>query len=158
MGERGPAPKRESQRRRQNKPDRPITKSVAAGRVVVPVPNGKWHPVAKSWFVSLGESGQSRFYEPSDWALASLVAESMSRDLRPKVVGVSGDGRPVKASAPISGASMSAYLKAMSDLLVSEAGRRRASIELERPGDGDGDGERADVPELDDYRNRLRSG
>lgn len=132
MGARGPVPKRDAQRRRRNKPE--VETTEAAGAEVVPVPKGssKWHPVARRWFDALAESGQSRFYEPSDWATAELLAESMSRDLREQVVGVSKDGDVVKAVVPINGARLASYLKGCSLLLVTEGDRRRARLELGR--------------------------
>lgn len=154
MGERGPVPKRSSQRRRKNKTT-PVESAPAAPVVVdVPESHAKWHPAAKAWFESLGRSGQSAFYEPSDWALAYLIAESISRDLKPQVVGVNEEtGEPVMAVIPMKGASLSAYLKAMTALMVTEGDRRRARLELERGGS-----EPAvdpDVPNLDDFRARL---
>ena len=159
MGARGPVPKRESQRRRRNKPEGgPVQKAAGASEVPVPKGDGKWHPIAKRWFKSLATSGQAQFYEPSDWALAEVLAESISRDLRPQVVGVNEKtGQVIEAEVPIKGASLSAYLKAMSSLLVTEGDRRRARLELERPAPDDGE-EVADVSELGRYRDRLKSG
>lgn len=155
---RGPVPKREAQRRRQNEPEAPIDRAPGAAEVEVPKPNPKWHPIAKRWFESLARSGQSAFYEPSDWATAELIAESMSRDLKPQVVGIKEEtGEPVMATIPLKGASLAAYLKAFSVLLVTEGDRRRARLELERPKLG-GEEEMPDVSELADYRERLRSG
>jgi hypothetical protein len=124
--------------------------------VEVPKPNSKWHPIAKRWFESLAMSGQSRkYYEPSDWATAYLIAESMSRDLKPQVVGINEEtGEPVMAVIPLKGASLAAYLKAFTALLVTEGDRRRARVELERPKPG---GEEAsDVSWLDEARRRRR--
>jgi hypothetical protein len=167
---RGPVPKRESQRRRQNEPETPVDKAEGAAEVEVPTANPKWHPIAKRWFGSLARSGQSAFYEPSDWATAELIAESMSRDLKPQVVGVSEKvetdpetgisltkAEPVMATIPLKGASLAAYLKAFSVLLVAEGDRRRARLELQRPSPG-GEEEIPDVSELAGYRERLRSG
>lgn len=102
----------------------------------MPPADEDWHPIAVRWYESLGESGQSVFYEASDWALAQLTAESISRDLKPVVVGLTvhddGSRVPVFADAPIKGASLAAYLKSMTALMVSEGDRRRAGIELKR--------------------------
>ncbi|MHD0009251.1 hypothetical protein ACQX2I_11800 [Corynebacterium diphtheriae] len=81
----GPVPKRSDQRRRRNKDttglhivkDLPATAKAKPPRVS---PN--WHPLMKDWFRSLKESGQSAFYEPSDWQTARLLAEVMSQELR----------------------------------------------------------------------------
>lgn len=115
-----------------------------------------WHPAAREWFDSLAKSGQSAFYEPSDWATARLVAESMSRDLKPRVIGITKDGDIVRAEVPLNGASLSAYLKAFNALLVTEADRRRAQLELEKPPappEGAQDGADA-VTLLSEYRDR----
>ena len=155
MGARGPVPKRSTQRRRVNKPATPVTKSAAAKKVAIPKADPKWHAAAKAWYGRLKDSGQAVYYEPSDWALAWLVAESISRDLKPQVIGINEQtGKPVFAVVPMKGASLAAYLKAMSALLVTEGDRRRAGIELERAG-AETDAAHDDVPSLDDYRARF---
>jgi hypothetical protein len=136
MGTRGPVPKRADQRRRTNKPASPVTQAEGASSVSRPEADESWHEVARRWYESLGASGQEQFYEPSDWAIAYLMAESISRDLKPQFVGFVQTGRdttePEYAAIPLKGASLSAYLKAMSDLLATEGARRRAGVELQR--------------------------
>jgi len=91
----------------------------------------KWHTIAKRFYSSLSESHQSVFYQPSDWSAAWLIAETISRELKPKVVGVHPvTGRSVIAEQPITGAAMSAILKGMSGLLVTQGDRLRAGLEL----------------------------
>jgi hypothetical protein len=68
-------------------------------------------------FRSLGKSGQSQFYEPSDWAWARLACEMAHRGLTKNV---------------LSGQLMATVLQALSPLLMTEGERRRARIELER--------------------------
>lgn len=152
----GPPPKRQAERRRRNKPDGiQVTTAPGAAEVVVPEPDESWHPVARRWYESLADSGQSRFYEPSDWATAYLLAESISRDLKPQVVGIHPEtGRPVRAAIPLKGASLAAYLRAMTALMVTEGDRRRARLELERP-DGGEQETPAGVTALDEYRKAL---
>lgn len=155
MGERGPVPKRSDQRRRTNEPERPITKAPAsAGHATAPEADDGWHPVASAWYKSLAKSGQSTFYEPSDWATAFLIAESMSRDLSDQFVGFTDSGETLKESIPLKGASLSAYLKAMGNLLVTEGDRRRLAIELEKPKPADPDVARA-AATVTDIRTRL---
>jgi hypothetical protein len=139
-GSRGPVPKRSDQRRRHSPSDALTVNAEAAAEVEVPPADEAWHPVARRWFESLAESGQSAFYEPSDWATAQLLAESMSRDL------LTGE--------PVRGAALAAWLKGMSSLLVTEGDRRRVQVELIRPSGEEGD---ADVSELAEYRRRLQS-
>ncbi len=135
-GSGGPPPKRSSQRRRTNTPaaGEPIK---AAGAEVVEAPAGdpEWHPVALRWFESLAGSGQSKFYEPSDYAQAFVLAEAISRELSPQPIVVgSGEWATVQMhEMPMKGATLSAFLKGCTDLLVSETSRRRAALELQRP-------------------------
>lgn len=157
MGDRGPIPKRSEERRRRNTPERPVDR-VAIGadaddlfgddlpdervehrhetdRVVAvecPPADENWHSIAKMLYTSLQDSGQSMFYEPSDWAAAYLVCESISRDLDEQVVGVTETGQTVKDFIPMKGASLGAYTKILGELGVTEGSRRRLSIELTR--------------------------
>lgn len=156
MGTRGPAPKRDAQRRRRNKKPTETTKA-AGGSAAQPKADAKWHPVAKRWYQSLADSGQAAFYEPSDWATAAFVAEVMSRELRPKIVQMTPAGVLIEAPQPVTGAALSGILKGMSALLTTEAERRRAGIELTKPPPPGEKGE-GDVASLDDARRRKRSG
>lgn len=137
-GKGGSIPKRSDQRRRRNKPDGPaLVKAPAGDETPAPDPDPQWHPIARDWFESLGRSGQCRFYEASDWAAARYVAHVMSRGLEVS-----------RLSAQLFGAVMSA----MSELLTTEASRRRARIELERGSQGAGGDRDAPVAQLDEYR------
>ena len=138
----GPVPKRSSERRRRNKPEGVEVTSVPADRtpVVCPPAGDAWHPIARDWYESLATSGQSVFYEPSDWATARYVAEAMSRGLE---------------SSRFSAQLFAAVSSAMTELLTTEGARRRARLEIER---GDLSEEKpADVTALDDYRALLGS-
>lgn len=119
MGTRGPVPKRSEQRRRANQPSTPVVKAEAGAVTSQPAGEEYWHPIAAAWYRSLADSGQSRFYEPSDWATARVVTEAMHRDLTHLMV--------------IPPAAVTAYLKAATALLATEADRRRLSVELQRP-------------------------
>lgn len=156
MGTRGPVPTRSDQRRRTNEPDIPVTSLDIEGPVPVPDADPAWHKVALAWFESLAASGQAKFYEPSDWATAVLVAESMSRDLSPQAIGIAEKtGEVVRDVIPLKGASLSAYLRAMSVLMVTEGDRRRLSLELNRAAKtADPDEQRAGAT-VTDLRSRL---
>jgi hypothetical protein len=156
MAARGPIPKRATDRRRTNKPasGEQVTKAPAARKVAIPRADRSWHQVARRWYQSLAKSGQSRFYEPSDWATAFLVAESLSRELDEQVVGFSAERGIERAFTPLKGASLSAYLKAMSSLLVTEGDRRRARLELQRATAVDQD-EQASVTSIAGYQAQL---
>lgn len=74
----GPIPKRSTERRRRNKPEHPITEATFQGDAVIKPPlRPGIHPLAKRWYDSLADSGQSRWYEPSDWAFAMIIAEGI---------------------------------------------------------------------------------
>jgi hypothetical protein len=139
MGTRGPIPERSEARRRRNKDDGPKLAQVAAGPPAdlpdLPEPDPLWHPIATDWYLSLRESGQAIFYEPSDWAMARYAAELMSR-------GLSSDRPP-------NGQYVSALDSVMARLLTTEGDRRRARIELERKPAGP---QLAAVKPLDAYR------
>lgn len=149
MGVTGPVPKRADERRRRNKVD--TTRVEVFGHVDIPPANRVWHKVARDWYTSLAASGQAKFYEPSDWATAYIVAESLSRDMKSQVVGVHPlTGEPIMATVPLKGTSLSAYLKAMAVLLTTEGDRRRVQLEIvRRPEPVEAP---AGVTRLDDYR------
>lgn len=157
MGTRGPVGKRSDARLGHRAKDdaESVTTAPAAAVVAIPEADESWHPVAQLIYTSLGESGQSQFYEPSDWAMAYLMCESISLDLKPQFVGFAQTGREESvaefAVIPLKGASLSAYLKGFGSLLMSEGDRRRASIELQRGVKVDVNAIRA-VAMLDDYR------
>jgi hypothetical protein len=50
--------------------------------IPIPSPDPKWKPEARSWFNSLKLSGQSDFYEASDWATAVAAAQAYDVFLR----------------------------------------------------------------------------
>lgn len=123
MGTRGPIPERSEARRRRNKPDGPDLIQAPNGTPDnlpddLPDPDPMWHPIATKWFLSLRESGQAAFYQPSDWATAEYVADLMSR-------GLMGEKMP-------NGQYVAALNSLMSNLLTTEGDRRRARMELER--------------------------
>lgn len=154
----GPPPKRESQRRRANDPAAgKATKAAGAVKVTVPRADASWHPVAKQLYESLKKSGQAQFFEASDWGTAWVLAESISREMKPQPIGTTEDGEPIMFELPPKGASLAAWLKALSSLLATEGDRRRLRLELERPKSGK-EGEAAGVSWLDDARRRRESG
>lgn len=160
----GPPPKRSSQRRRRNVPEGPeVTHAPGASskKRARPPANSHWHPVARSWYSSLADSGQAVFYEPSDWAVAYLLAESISREMEPQPL-LDGSGKPVTDSkgAPVlikrppKASALSAWWKAMADLMVTEGARRRLRLELDVPAPG-GAEEGGSVSSLDAWRSRT---
>lgn len=123
----GPVPKRSDQVRRTNNKGTQ-EKVYVEGPVEIPEPNEKWHPAARQLWDSLPESGQSRYYEPSDWALAYVLMEDLTHYLRSR-------SRP--------GVKLSAILSGLTSLLVTEGDRRRVRMEIERAG------HESDLPDAD---------
>lgn len=136
----GPIPKRSDQRRRENKPEIEVTSAPGAETVVMPAADAAWHPAAARWYASLGESGQARFFEPSDWAQAWVWTEFLSRALN------QGD-RP-------SSQLIAAWSAGATELLTTEGARRRLRMELQRDNQGDPDADAA-VTALDEFRARF---
>ncbi len=156
-GRGGVPPKRSDQRRRANTPATGEPIKAPAGEVPeIPEPDEGWHPIALRWYQSLGRSGQSAFYEESDWLTAYTIAESMSREFgeQPLVVGTGKDATVEMHLLPPKAASLAAWLKGMAGLMVTEGDRRRSGLELQRPQPATGE-EDGDVSELDEYRDRL---
>ncbi|MEV5479370.1 MULTISPECIES: hypothetical protein [Streptomyces] len=85
-------------------------KAPGGGAPDVPPADEVWHPIAGRWYASLVQSGQSQFYEASDWATALYLAEAMSPNLN---------------SGKFSAQLLQAVLSGMTDLLTTEV-----------PGDG----------------------
>jgi hypothetical protein len=156
----GPTPKRSEERRRRNKPARPVDRvavdgdiddlfgdgtpdpaverRMTAGEVLPPAEKPDagedWHPLVRELYDSLSQSGQKIFYEASDWAVAQILCESMSRDLKAQWINVGTVEEPdmKQQELPLKGANLSAYLKGFAALGMTEGDRRRMSIELSR--------------------------
>lgn len=147
MGTRGPAPKRSDQRRRRNKRPETVTAPTgksggAGGGSRRPPVRAHWHPLAKTWYRALAESGQSAFYEPSDWATALVLGEALSKHLQ--------------ADEPLQASLLATFLKGSSMLLATEADRRRLVVELQRA-QIDAGQEPAKVTDLASWRASLPS-
>jgi len=94
------------------------------------------HPIAEQWYESLKQSGQSRFYEPSDWQSARMLTHEMGRMLN---------------AGRVSAQTLAAVWSAMGDMLSTEAARRRVRMEIER-GEGGGDPKKeAEISRMADY-------
>ena len=140
MGARGPIPKRDDQLRRPRSPAaRATTPTPSASVVPVPAADESWHPLAHEWYASLAASGQACYYEPSDWAVARVWAEVLSRQL---------------ATDRISAVMVQAWAGSASELLTTEGARRRARVELGRRTIVDQDVE-ASVTAMARYRERM---
>lgn len=144
MGARGPIGKRSEERmgHRSKEEKDAITKAPSGppgGLPELPNADPLWHPIASDWYLSLRESGQAAFYQPSDWAVARYAADLMSKVL-------------LSERGP-NGQLVAALNSVMASLLTTEGDRRRARMELERKkpaSQGD-----AGVTVLDDYRSAF---
>ena len=145
MGARGPIGKRSDQRHgHRTAAEQARTVKAASGAPPasprVPRADAAWHPIAKAMYNSLRHSGQSAFFEPSDWATAKLAGEATSRLLK---------------ADHFSAMLMAAVDGMWARLLMTEADRRRLGVELEKP-KVDTAAEAA-VTDLDDFRARFTS-
>lgn len=144
MGARGPVGKRSNQlhgHRSQEEKAEYEQVTVDAPAATMPPADQAWHPIARGWYVALAESGQAKFYEPSDWAVAQFIAEAMSRNL---------------TAGRFSGQLFAAIMSGMSSLLVTEGDRRRVKLELQRTGALEGDpDELASVTAISDWQAKL---
>jgi hypothetical protein len=114
-GRGGPPPKRSTQRRRKNKIEG-LQRAAVAPMVRGAALRGDHSEEARRFWRALRRSGQAEFFQPSDWAAAELVVVAIDAFVR-------------KPSAMM----LSAINQAMSNLLVTEADRRRVRLELELP-------------------------
>jgi hypothetical protein len=115
------------------------TSAEGAVDVPVPDPDEAWHPIALRWYVSLSESGQSKFFEPSDWGTAMYVAEFMSRHL---------------AGSALSGQMFASVMSATTELMSTEGSRRRLRLELQRA-DANKPASTLGVTAISEYKKRI---
>lgn len=140
MGTKGVIPKRKAEvMGHKSKADMQVD-TVVIESGIVPPPDlmiEDLHPFAEAWYEALKESGQSTFYEPSDWMTAQLIAKAISDCM----------GRP-------SAMMLSTIFSGMTGLGVTEGDRRRMRIELERSGSQKEDD--ASVTAMAEYRRQLQ--
>jgi len=140
VGTRGPVPKRSIERRRRNADGATDAVTIIGEVRVPPVPQGL-HPIARRMYASLRDSGQSSFYEPSDWEAARLAAtvttdmlwmpQQLDRQAKPRK-GSDGKVLPRRPRARISAELLAAVWKMWTDLMITEGARRRARLEIVR--------------------------
>ena len=143
MGTRGPIPKRTEDlkgHRSQEELDA-VDKVEVYGKVTAPTPDPDWHPIATQLYLSLEKSGQAKYYEPSDWAIAYSLMDDLSH---------------FKSSPARSGQMHSSIMTALTSLLVTEGDRRRLSLELTRK-DAPDLKSNDSVTVMDEWKNRLSS-
>lgn len=173
---RGPIPKRSEDRIRRNKPAAAegITHGVAR-KATKPAADKNWHPIAKRLYTSLGKSGQSDFYQSSDWALAHSICDDLSRYKKAEDAAEAAAARadewyslspeerkerglPDKPPhVPKGGSAMKlgSIYEALSRLMVTEGDRRRLRLELQPESEPEIP---AEVAVMADYRKGLGLG
>lgn len=119
MGSRGPAGKRSDQqmghRTQAEKAD--VTKVAMKGPVDIPELGFEAHELVTSLYHSLAQSGQAKFYEPSDWQYARIIMSQLNDYLSQE-----------KKSPTMFGEIMSA----LTSLMLTEGDRRRLKMEIDR--------------------------
>jgi hypothetical protein len=127
-----------------------VPEGATRGQIIAMVDEGlpsgeseEWHPLARDWYRSLADSGQSRWYEPSDWQTARILADLLSKALR---------------SRKVTAALIERWQVGATELLTTEGARRRVRLELERDAAGQDEEPVADVADLDAARRRRESG
>ncbi|WP_206055042.1 hypothetical protein [Nocardia sp. CS682] len=83
----------------------------------IPAADPDWHPIAVRLWDALTFSGQSEFYEASDWALAYSLMDDLSA---------------YKSADRRSAQMLQTIYSTFERLLIAEGDRRRARMELER--------------------------
>ena len=137
----GPVPNHSSDLSRErdaNRGDRPELKHGEKRPVTIPHKDQDWHPAAARLYDALKTSGQSDFYQNSDWAVAWSLCDDLSNFKKA--------GRPSAQMAAV-------IYSTLSNLLVTEGDRRRARIELT---DAMEDIKPASVAAMDKYRKGLK--
>lgn len=114
----------------------------------VTIPNAPrdWHPIARRIWDSLKTSGQSEFFQDSDWAYAYSLCEELSLYKKPKV---NSSGEEYHKRSP---EMFKALLSGMEKLLMTEGDRRKVRVELHEP---EPEQDEASVLAIADYRAEL---
>ena len=110
----------------------PVTKGQTRRKgIPIPEANPDWKPITRSWYNSLLLSGQSDFYEASDFATAVAAAQAYDLFLR-----------------TYNAAILASFVRLSERLGVTIADRKRAHIELLDPDVTDEDEDAADATVL----------
>jgi len=141
MGKRGPIPKRDDQRRRRNQDSKSESVPFDGTPVAAPPADPEWHPLARGLYDALPESGQSQYFEPSDWQYAIWLAHETSLYLR---------------SSKRSSMMLQTLMSGWADLMITEGQRRRSKLEIDRtPPPAEEDEDAATITSLDEFKARA---
>lgn len=140
MGSRGPVPSRTEDLSRDRDANRagsvPVTKGKAKP-ATIPEPDPNWHKIAKMLWDSALESGQSDYYQSSDYAMLYHLCDDLS---------------VYKNAKQRSSMMFQAFQSMFESLLLTEGARRRVRIELESEETED----EGVVMQIDKYRADLK--
>lgn len=138
MGARGPVPNRSDDLSRDRDANRGERADITKGKsrpATIPQPDPEWHLIARLLWDAAIESGQTDFYESSDYAVLYSICDDISY---------------YKQMGKRSGQMLASIYSAMETLLVTEGARRRVRVELQ-----DEVEEEAEVVDMDERRRRL---
>ena len=140
MGVRGPIPNREEDLARPRERKGGDVQEVTKGEALptkVPHADSEWHPIARKLWDGVKASGQTAFYQQSDWAVLYSLCDDLSQ---------------YKKSSKRSSQMAQVIYSALGNLLVTEGDRRRARIELSEP---EPEVKPASVTAIEDYKRAL---
>ena len=170
-------PKREAELSRSQFNRRQVASAAAIKGVrhvpAIPEPDPDWHPIALAMFTSLRESGQSDFYQSSDWALAYSLCDDLSRfkreeeahdvavarwmrwhELEPEERKEQGFHPEFAPKIPKGGSAvkLETVMSGLARLAVTEVDRLKVRMELQEPSDPEAS---AEVIAIEDAKKRL---
>ena len=117
-----------------------VTSGAASDRdFPIPTADEGWHPKARSWYNSLKISGQTEFWEPSDWATAVAAADAYNVFLRTHNASI-----------------LAQFVRLSERLGATLSDRKKSRIELAEPAQEDEDEDAADAA-VQGWQGRLHS-
>lgn len=148
VGTRGPAARRDAERRRRNKVEGggeadhigpEDLKALPFEVNLAPEPpdlaealadESAWHPLIATMWEEMKFDPARKWMTSGDWAALAIFCETLSRELEEQIITVTKEGIPVKGKIPVKGATLGAYLKLLEHLGVTESGRLRLRKEV----------------------------
>lgn len=125
----GPIPNRSedlSRERDANRSNRPPLKKGQMRPVSIPNAPRDWHPTCRRLWESLKTSGQADFFQNSDWAYAYSILEDFSFQKNAQAEGKRMSSETIKT-----------LYGGLDRLMMTEAERRKARVELDEPDSGE---------------------
>lgn len=122
MGARGPVPERKDNllghRSKDELDGNTVTRVRIPTKVSIPQHEKDWHPIAIRIYRSVKQSGQSQYFEPSDWAMLYFACDELTHYMSP--------------AGKRSAMKLAQILQLFSSLLMTEGDRRRVAMEIDR--------------------------